>query len=700
MRLVQLCMIIVFSGSVSGQNLNKGFEALAMYDYFQAKKIFEKKEKKSPSIAAFGLSVIYLRDDNPFHNLDSAYVKIVKSERKYKEEKEKTREKYAEKWKYTYDSILVLRQAVSSEMFKNVESENTELAYVRFIAAHPWAKELKQAKYSRDLLAFEKAEQSNTSHDYAHFLEKYPKSEFANLAKELFFRSQYAEQVESGTEEAFADFVTHYSYNPYVSEAEKELYKVATSDHTVLEYKRFIRKYPDNPHIEEAWQLLYRAYTRDFSLAKVEQFKKEFPDYPFMEELEREIYALNRLLLPYRKNGKWGYIDREGTVIIRPGFDGASLFNEGMAVVQLNGALGYIDALGDKIVEPIFADASAFKDGIAIVADEDDYYGIIDRTGLMILETDFEEIGEPSEGLFYVLTDEGYVFYDQSGKRAFQGVFDQVEAFEEGTAVVIQNEKYLVIDKQGRVVLEREEKITRFGSGFLFGNEDSTFIVALSGDTLFSGEAVRFGPQTGTYIPYVEQDKVGFVNENGEIKIEPQFANYPNVLLFGQFKNGYAKMLDERSGKYGLIDTTGQWKVAPRYQDISYYSDIFAAKRNEYWEFFDSGMNRVWNRRFALAESFSGPTAVVMDENRYGLFGRKGEFVLPPEYDEIIEVTSDLLRIHDDNGFRIYDKSGKLKLPHAYSRVELILPGILRLFREDKMEYYLIENDCIIEPVE
>src|SRR5690606_15864707 len=168
------------------------------------------------------------------------------------------------------------------------------------------------------------------------------------------------------------------------------------------------------------------------------------------------------------------------------------------------------------------------KDGIAIVADEDDYYGIIDRTGLMILETDFEEIGEPSEGLFYVLTDEGYVFYDQSGKRAFQGVFDQVEAFEEGTAVVIQNEKYLVIDKQGRVVLEREEKITRFGSGFLFGDEDSTFIVALSGDTLFSGEAVRFGPQTGTYIPYVEQDKVGFVNENGEIKIEPQFANYPN----------------------------------------------------------------------------------------------------------------------------------------------------------------------------
>jgi TPR repeat protein len=54
-----------------------------IFDYFQAKKLFQKSLKKDTSPAAYGLAQIYFRKDNPFHSLDSAYkyIGIAKSTR-------------------------------------------------------------------------------------------------------------------------------------------------------------------------------------------------------------------------------------------------------------------------------------------------------------------------------------------------------------------------------------------------------------------------------------------------------------------------------------------------------------------------------------------------------------------------------------------------------------------------------------------
>jgi hypothetical protein len=189
------------------------------------------------------------------------------------------------------------------------------------------------------------------------------------------------------------------------------------------------------------------------------------------------------------------------------------------------------------------------------------------------------------------------------------------------------------------------------------------------------------------------------------VVIQPQFPIYPNALVFARFKNGHAKNQDER-GRYGLIDTTGKWVFPPRFADISFYSDIIAAKRGEFWEYFDNKQLRKWNRRFAVAESFQGPAAVVVDENQFGLFGRNGDFLLEPNYDEIVNLSTDLLRLKNDEGFWIADKLGKLKLPTSYERIELVLnafltplkkQGIVQLHKEGQIDYYLIDEDCIIE---
>jgi len=58
------------------------------------------------------------------------------------------------------------------------------------------------------------------------------------------------------------------------------------------------------------------------------------------------------LLFPVKQNGKWGYIDKLGRVIVEPTYDEADMMSDGMAAVVLKGKLGYIDSTGRLAIEP------------------------------------------------------------------------------------------------------------------------------------------------------------------------------------------------------------------------------------------------------------------------------------------------------------------------------------------------------------
>ncbi|EAK1349894.1 WG repeat-containing protein, partial [Campylobacter coli] len=55
-------------------------------------------------------------------------------------------------------------------------------------------------------------------------------------------------------------------------------------------------------------------------------------------------------------NGKWGFIDKSGKIVIEPKFDGVGNFSEGLAGVELNGKWGFIDKSGKIVIEPKFDD--------------------------------------------------------------------------------------------------------------------------------------------------------------------------------------------------------------------------------------------------------------------------------------------------------------------------------------------------------
>jgi hypothetical protein len=72
-------------------------------------------------------------------------------------------------------------------------------------------------------------------------------------------------------------------------------------------------------------------------------------------------------LILIRENGKLGYINSAGKVIIRPQYNKADEFYEGLARVQTGGKWGYIDATGKVVITPRFDCADNFSEGLARV---------------------------------------------------------------------------------------------------------------------------------------------------------------------------------------------------------------------------------------------------------------------------------------------------------------------------------------------
>lgn len=104
---------------------------------------------------------------------------------------------------------------------------------------------------------------------------------------------------------------------------------------------------------------------------------------------------------PAVKTGeKRDYIDKTGKYVIKPQFDGAFSFSDGLAFVRIggdwlalvpkiDGKYGYIDKTGRYLSKPQFDVARSFSEGLAIVK-TGGKWGYIDKTGKYVSKTQFD----------------------------------------------------------------------------------------------------------------------------------------------------------------------------------------------------------------------------------------------------------------------------------------------------------------------
>lgn len=172
---------------------------------------------------------------------------------------------------------------------------------------------------------------------------------------------------------------------------------------------------------------------------------------------------------PVEIGGQWGYIDRDGELVIEAQFDAADDFHNGLAGVEIDGSFGYVNADGKVVIKPEFHDAGAFSDGLAAVQIEDrGPLGFINRQGEMVIPAQFragygsvdrtrfvdglapvqQSDPEPDSSYWY------YGFIDKQGQWAIEPEFRDALAFSEGLAPVSNGHIWRYINAEGGVVLD------------------------------------------------------------------------------------------------------------------------------------------------------------------------------------------------------------------------------------------------------
>ncbi len=159
------------------------------------------------------------------------------------------------------------------------------------------------------------------------------------------------------------------------------------------------------------------------------------------------------LILVRSDNGEYGFVNTQGQDVINPQFDGAMLFQEGLAAVKIGKQWGYIDHKGSIVINPQFDAVQPFKNGLASVR-QGSMWGAINKEGVFIINPQFDDLGVFSKnGLAYFKQNGQYGYVDKKGKIVINPQFDYASDFYGDIAFVEFDQKCGAIDESGKYVI-------------------------------------------------------------------------------------------------------------------------------------------------------------------------------------------------------------------------------------------------------
>jgi hypothetical protein len=291
---------------------------------------------------------------------------------------------------------------------------------------------------------------------------------------------------------------------------------------------------------------------------------------------------MEETLFLVQKNGKVGFINKAGQIIIDLEFDGASLFSEGIArvfykdkvgcidtkgnlvipiqyedmrefsegfaVVTVNDKQGYINKKGEIIIPPIFYAADSFQNGFAIVREDMFTEGsFINKEGRTILTKRVSLTSAYCEELINCKEDEKWGYMNISGEIVVKPIFAYAYPFYEGKAAVEP------------IPLKRKRDEHFYG----FINKNGEMIIP----PIYQGSDLKFSED----LCAVANNEFGYIDPKGELVIPYQFY------LGDHFSEGMACVQITEDGKYGFINKEGSFIVRPIFDSADAYNNGLAA---------------------------------------------------------------------------------------------------------------------------
>jgi hypothetical protein len=667
-QLLSTFLLLCFATGYCGA-IEKGYEALSVFDYFKAREIFKRQLRQHTAAASFGLATIYYRNDNPFHQLDSAYRYITLCRDHLSTLPPEKKSALLKKFALSDTSARVLHDSICTKAFDRFMRKPDVESAEKYLGTYFRSPYAFRVLCLRDSFIFHRPDRRLTVEGFTNYLYTYPQSCYLTDSRNLLEFALYMETTAPKTDTAYLQYLWRYPKGKYRSYAREELLNYYVKTRSAPGIHRFIRDYGDSHPTTYAWNMLLGIEAPHHSRGELEAFLNKYADYPKRDELEEEFTYWNTPFLLIKKDERHGYCDTTGRQMIAPEFAEAEDFSEGYALVQKNDLYGYINKAGKTKIEFQYTDASSFRDNVAVVQKDKKYF-VIDYSN-KVLSARYDEIADFSEGMAIVKKNNLYGAINLNGQEIIKPSFDMISDYQEGLAVFLRNGKYGFLDKQGFVaVAPLYDWVAPFAGGQaraqlnkMFGviNRRGDFVIPPAFDLIDE-------PHNGVYL-LVKNNLYGFADSSGcfisEIKYAYQPAFKTATLTDGRYIRAVSakrqELLNVNGGKYlteHVFEEVGlpvsNYVVAKEKGKVNIYhlskpalskrSLLDARSDGRYWYLENK---KGWNVFDALLDKLlftveandiaylRGNFFVTSGEEGKGLIDASGQQVLPMTYDEI-----------------------------------------------------------------
>jgi hypothetical protein len=224
------------------------------------------------------------------------------------------------------------------------------------------------------------------------------------------------------------------------------------------------------------------------------------------------------------ENGKMGFKDKNGKVIVEPKYDGTWKFSEGLAMVLLNSKYGFIDTTGKEVIPPKYDDGKSFKNGFAVVGKGqlgkgtmfkfNGFYALIDKSGKEVTAFKYSFIYSFDAGFG---TNIGGIWSNGDFKRNNNGLWGYIDS----SGKEIFEPRYLYIDY--------EYPILEYNVIYCYANKKGTWVNTITGKELVPLSTEKYPAnidsekkllRISTHPNIIKNPKTWYFNVNGEEILE------------------------------------------------------------------------------------------------------------------------------------------------------------------------------------
>lgn len=623
-KVIIILLIGIYCNQANGNTIADAYKALTIFDYFKAKKLFYKSLKKHPTLASYGLSVIYYRNDNPFYNIDSASKYIAKS------------------LTVTNDTGIYSGYSINKHTISSFSDSITQKYYLKhvnlndsksinhFLTTCFFANDsIKKICFNkRDQIELTKAISHQNSDSVAIYLSRFPESSLYQKAKKIFYDFEYNEKTKNKTIQEYKQFLIKNKKNPNITFAETNLFTLIKQLQNNDSLYDYIKNYSSNLTKDNAWKLLYNNTIKLYNKNELQEFLKLYPEYPFHESIKKEISLSNLKLIRIKNtNDKYGYIDSLGNWIIPAIYEDALEFNEGLASVCKNDTCFYINKAGEKVSLQIFEETESFKNGIAIIKKENLYY-LVNRS-FQKISKGYSEISTTNSKLYICNNNNLYGAIDTKGNTIIPFVYKKLGNFENGYAYYLSN-LYGLVDTNNITLNANWDWISSVDSNkvAIVKKENNFGLINTSQQNLLNTNYDFISRCIKDIYIVVKNNKYGFYNSTENCFYTDLEYDYNKSYAPTYYTNGKQFKLIKLND-VALVDENGRISINYKMYDDVFFAknNLIRIKKNNKYGYVNRKLKAITSIEFDTAEDFNNNVAIVSKKETTSIINTEGKII-------------------------------------------------------------------------